>query len=136
MTGVWNKTNTRKLIELAAADISTFEISKSLGIKPKLIVGKLERMAQSRTHKRVPVEVRARPQRVLLGDLDEHTCRWPLWEADAPETKRFFCGAWVDGHVYCATHEKLAYQRTNPDGRVQANYKPYYPGEGRFKETR
>lgn len=143
MSGFWNKTNTLKLIELAAADVPTLEIGKKLGCRPKLVVGKLDRMAQCRTRKRVRVEVRA-PEPVLVSvklmQLTDTTCRWPLWQENTPEAQRFFCGAeapGVDkGQPYCKEHHKLAYQRTNPDGRVQANYRPYVPGEGRAVRSR
>lgn len=141
----WNKTNTLKFIALAAADVEPREIARELGCKPKSIIQKLDRMAQNRVRKRghVRMEVRA-PEPVLvpvkLMQLTNTTCRWPLWQENTPEAQRLFCGAdapGVDkGLPYCREHTGAAYQKTNPDGRVQANYRPYYPGEGRLKETR
>lgn len=138
----WNKTNTMKLIEMAAVDTDPAEIAKALGSTRKLIIGKLDRMAQHRKPGRVRLRARA-PKPVpglTLMDLTNTTCRWPLWQENTPGAQRFFCGAYTPGidhaQPYCKEHTKKAYQRTNPDGRVQANYRPYYPGEGRFKETR
>ena len=44
-----------------------------------------------------------------LLELDVHTCRWPIGEADAAHAK--FCGnTALGGFPYCAGHARLAYR--------------------------
>lgn len=47
--------------------------------------------------------------RIHLLKLNDHTCKWP--EGDPKDADFGFCGAQVDGSVYCAKHHARAYHR-------------------------
>lgn len=52
------------------------------------------------------------PGKVLLTDLDNHTCRWPIGD---PKDENFhFCGKKVRiGQTYCDEHANIAYVKPN-----------------------
>jgi len=45
--------------------------------------------------------------------LNEHSCRWPLWDDAAPHSEQVFCGnnRHEGGYPYCINHCRVAYYK-------------------------
>lgn len=56
-----------------------------------------------------PKSKKLAPSRCTLMQLDTGTCRWPMWGEKA-NGKKFYCGAEVEGTVYCEEHDHIAYR--------------------------
>jgi GcrA cell cycle regulator len=52
-----------------------------------------------------------RDHRRRINDLDDRSCRFPLWQADTPHEQRFYCGVpgaiFGAGVPYCRHHAAL-----------------------------
>jgi hypothetical protein len=48
---------------------------------------------------------------VIIFDLTDRTCRWPLWQEDDDLgiEEKMFCGALTGGDTYCAFHAKASF---------------------------
>lgn len=49
-----------------------------------------------------------------LMHLTGTTCRWPLWDHDAPYAAKFFCGEHTSHGPYCSEHNTLAIRPPMP----------------------
>jgi GcrA cell cycle regulator len=71
-----------------------------------------------------PVAVKPHRGKVLIWDLRDRICRWPLWhDREWSVAKQFFCGKnATDGLPYCDEHCRMAYSSARA-----AMTKPYAP---------
>jgi len=66
---------------------------------------------------RIEDELRELKQRgtsdsVDFMELNDRTCRWPLFEGNEPFYEKFYCGTRsMPGSPYCAAHEGQAFTR-------------------------
>lgn len=89
--------------------------------------GKKKRSSHGyRTIKPEPTPV-ATPAR--LDQLNDTSCRWPLWSDDINDTSRLYCNDAAPGislgSPYCARHTRMSYRSDNYFGRA------YFSGRAR-----
>ena len=111
----WNDGETKRLLELAAAELSSNAIARRIGVSRNAVLGKLHRMGvdfgRSNKFSRAP-KPPPLPQPDNLKpmiDLRPHECMFPF--GDPKEDVFGFCSAPVKpGSSYCHRHAEICYQ--------------------------
>ena len=135
----WTPARLALLVQLDARGMRPAKIAAQFGCTKNTIIGKLDRLnpgkrsarAKGRKKRRARARELVKAKAALavrdvctIKDLNEHTCRWPLWDGDT--RSGLFCGAWTPGiderQPYCAVHAKQAFRPP------EARSRPYIPG--------
>lgn len=129
----WTKGRTALLVALHSTGLSAALVAARIpGSTKNSVIGRLSRLkVPAPTVPKISLKVERKiiaaevVVPLTLMQLKKHSCRWPLWGDDAPETARFFCSAYAsgDGKLYCKTHTEKARSKALHAPRAR----PYIP---------
>jgi len=130
----WNPERMQRLEVLYRDGLSFTLIGADIGVSRNAAIGKARRMGLPKREKIVqskpnsrrrnpplkpkafveakrPVIIPDRDYSCGINDLDDHSCRYPLWDLSTPHKQRLYCGvpgASISAGVpYCERHSPL-----------------------------